>query len=145
MVQAMVQWIILATKALLAFSCMLRISTSCIFGYHVLEIEDSILILKEGPSVLTFLSLRSKATMILFKGMTMPGQYTYTDLTVQIVGMKVNTNNRAQTVLTLFEEAVDKYHIPSRIRVDRGGENLLVAVFMIKMRGLNRGSCMYGS
>lgn len=64
---------------------------------------------------------------------------------VQITGMRAHTNNRAETVLRLFREAVAKYGVPSRMRGDRGGENLLVAIWMICFRGLNRGSFMWGS
>jgi hypothetical protein len=64
---------------------------------------------------------------------------------VQIVSLLAQTNNRAHTVLTGFLQAVDHYGLPWRIRVDRGGENLSIAVYMITMRGRNRGSCLWGS
>lgn len=59
--------------------------------------------------------------------------------------MRAHTNNRAETVLRLFREAVERFGAPSRMRGDRGGENLLVAIWMICFRGLNRGSFMWGS
>lgn len=59
--------------------------------------------------------------------------------------MQVNTNNRAETVLALFRKAMDIFGVPSRVRGDRGGENILVAVWMICYRGINRASFMWGS
>ena len=41
-----------------------------------------------------------------------------------IVYLKVSNNNRENTVLSAFTEAVREYGLPSRIRVDRGGENI---------------------
>jgi hypothetical protein len=64
---------------------------------------------------------------------------------MQIVSLLAQTNNRADTVLTGFLEAVENYGLPWRIRVDRGGENISIAVYMIMMRGRNRGSCLWGS
>jgi len=56
-----------------------------------------------------------------------------------------STSNTAETVLEAFQEAGEKYGIPSRVRGDRGGENLKVAVYMIRHRGLNRASFMFGT
>ena len=58
--------------------------------------------------------------------------------------MKASSNNRASTVLKCFEEAVYSYGLPSRIRSDRGGENMKVAKYMIERRGLDRGSVLVG-
>lgn len=38
-----------------------------------------------------------------------------------------------------------KYHLPSRIRSDQGGENVLIAQHMIENRGANRNSMIVGS
>ena len=57
---------------------------------------------------------------------------------------RVNTNNRAQTVLRDFVDACRQWGIPSRVRVDRGGENIEVARFMLDHCGLNRGSILMG-
>ena len=54
------------------------------------------------------------------------------------------TNNRAQTVLESFLSAVEQYGIPSRVRSDKGGENILVARFMVTSRGLNSNSHIAG-
>ena len=40
------------------------------------------------------------------------------------------TNNCASTVLSAFQKAVDEYGLPSRVRTDRGGENVLVSQFV---------------
>lgn len=63
----------------------------------------------------------------------------------QITALRVSTNNRASTVLDLFIDAKDEYGIPSRIRGDRGGENIQVATHMIATNGHNRGSFLWGS
>jgi hypothetical protein len=63
---------------------------------------------------------------------------------IQVVGLRASTNNRASTVLEIFLRAVNKYGAPSRARGDRGGENIEVSVWMIKYRGPNRGSFLWG-
>ena len=62
-----------------------------------------------------------------------------------ITYLHYSTNNQADTVFTLFQEAIAKYGVPSRVRPDRGGENIDVAKFMIENRGLNRGSHIAGT
>ena len=54
-------------------------------------------------------------------------------------------NNRSETVFHLFLEATKKYGgLPSRIRTDRGGENIKVAEYMLRHCGLGRNSVLTG-
>ncbi|KAI1783456.1 hypothetical protein LXA43DRAFT_871716, partial [Ganoderma leucocontextum] len=62
-----------------------------------------------------------------------------------MVMLRANTDNRSSTVFRTFIPAVEEYGVPSRVRGDRGGENIDVAIFMIKYRGPNRASFMWGS
>jgi hypothetical protein len=64
---------------------------------------------------------------------------------MKMIHLKASNNNRADTVLSGFLEAVDLWGLPQRVRGDRGGENVEVAVWMIQHRGPNRASYMWGS
>ena len=59
--------------------------------------------------------------------------------------LKCSTNNRKETVEDLFLQSVEKYLWPSRIRIDHGGENVLVWERMIGFRGHNCGSALIGT
>ena len=60
--------------------------------------------------------------------------------------LRCNSNSRAETVLNLFLDAInrDGNLWPSRIRVDKGVENVLVCDAMVQARGEGRGSFIAG-
>ena len=62
-----------------------------------------------------------------------------------LVFLKCSTNNKAMTVFSAFKDAINDYGVPSRVRSDKGGENILVCQYMVAIRGLNRGSHIAGS
>ena len=61
-------------------------------------------------------------------------------------GLRCADNNRAHTVLQLFLDGVEKYGLPTRVRADKGGENIQVASFMLEhpLRGPGKGSFISG-
>ncbi|KAF5334090.1 hypothetical protein D9758_018507 [Tetrapyrgos nigripes] len=63
----------------------------------------------------------------------------------KVTGIHASGNNRASTVLEPFIDAVQMNVLPSQIRADRGKENKDVALYMLRERGLNCGSFIWGS
>lgn len=63
----------------------------------------------------------------------------------RVVYIRASTNNRANTVLQLFLQAISECGWPSRVRSDIGGENVDVARAMLMVRGVNRASHIAGS
>ena len=62
-----------------------------------------------------------------------------------IVYLHCNDNNKGTTVLDLFKKTVEEYGLSSRVRADKGVENVDVARFMFHNGGLNRRSMITGS
>ncbi|XP_028397381.1 uncharacterized protein LOC114521162 [Dendronephthya gigantea] len=62
------------------------------------------------------------------------------------VYIHASNNNRADTVLQLFTAAVEEFGMPSRVRSDKGGENVDVSWYMLShpQRGPGRGSMITG-
>lgn len=55
-----------------------------------------------------------------------------------------STNNKALTVFDKFIDATREYGLPSRVRCDRGVENVDVCSYMEHIRGAGRGSAIKG-
>ena len=62
------------------------------------------------------------------------------------VYLHCSDNNRSETVLNCFVQAVQTYGLPSRVRSDRGRENVGISLFMLNhpQRGPGRGSMLVG-
>ena len=63
------------------------------------------------------------------------------------VYLHCSSNNQADTVLDMFREAVATYGLPSRIRIDKGGENVDVAMHLLThpLHGPGRGTVIVNS
>ena len=48
-----------------------------------------------------------------------------------LVFLKCSTNNKAMTVFSAFKDAINDYGVPSRVRSDKGGENILVCQYTL--------------
>jgi hypothetical protein len=60
------------------------------------------------------------------------------------VFMKAISVYDAMSILNLFTEGVIEYTLPSRVRTDKGTENVRIAEYMINARGSFRGSIITG-
>jgi len=62
----------------------------------------------------------------------------------KLMYLVASNNNKADTHLASFLNAVQQYGPPFRTRTDKGGENNRIARFMLEHRGLNKGSRVCG-
>ena len=69
---------------------------------------------------------------------------TYRGNVSQVTGLRANPNKYAVTVLDLFLDAVDEFGMPSRMRGDRGPENVAVATYITVRNGSRRASFIWG-
>ena len=60
--------------------------------------------------------------------------------------LSCSSNNRSETVLRLFQEAVARLGLPSRVTCDQGVENRAVSMYLLThpLRGPDRGSVLVG-
>ena len=49
----------------------------------------------------------------------------------KIMHLRCHTNNKASSVFNLFQNSIQKFGLPSRVRADKGVENVEVARFML--------------
>ena len=52
-----------------------------------------------------------------------------------ITFLKCHTNNRAETVLSSFQQGVERYGLPKKVHSDHGGENINVWHYMMTTHG----------
>ena len=52
--------------------------------------------------------------------------------------LKVAGNNSSETAFSGFMLGLDRYGLPSRVRCDEGGENVLIAEYMISHEAVSR-------
>ena len=62
----------------------------------------------------------------------------------KIIYLKCENNNKADTVLTFFEDGARQNGLSRRVRADMGSENVQVARFMLFNRGIGNGSFITG-
>ncbi|XP_062851902.1 uncharacterized protein LOC134314975 isoform X2 [Trichomycterus rosablanca] len=62
----------------------------------------------------------------------------------KIMYLGAATNNLSSTALTFFQESVDRFGFPLRVRADQGVENVQIARFMFTVRGTGRSSFISG-
>ena len=67
------------------------------------------------------------------------------DFSRMIVFLHCSTNNKADAVSNLFEQALNDFSTQSRIRTDKGGENVRIWERMTELRGENRSNYVAGS
>ena len=53
--------------------------------------------------------------------------------------LQVSNNNCVGTMLRTFQTGITEFGLPSRVRMDKGGENVLVAQYMLEHTERGRG------
>ena len=64
---------------------------------------------------------------------------------IQIVLLHSSTYHKAVVVSNLFDHALNDFGTPSRVRTDKGSENVRIWEKMTELRGENPGSFVAGS
>lgn len=100
-------------------------------------------LIKYGIVIHGFVDGHDHTVSLLY--LSLPSYLTELMCRCQVPGIEASTNNRADTVLVLFKKAIKEFGVPSRMRGDKGGENIEVSVWMVKYRGVGRASFMWGS
>ena len=93
----------------------------------------------EGPNQLWHVDTNHK--LVRWNFIIVGGIDGFSRLPVMLV---CTNNNKADTLLSCFVDAVTEYGLPSRVRTDKGLENVRIADYMIEKRGRNRGSIITG-
>ena len=62
-----------------------------------------------------------------------------------VVFLKCSDNNRASTVVNLFQESVSRFGLPDRVRTDHGGENVGVWRYMLASHNHDHSCIVTGS
>ena len=93
----------------------------------------------KGPNHLWHIDTNHK--LVRWSFIIVGGIDGYSRLPVMI---ECTNNNKSTTLLNCFLKAVDEYGLPSRVRSDKGLENVLVADYMVEKMGPNRGSMITG-
>ena len=61
-----------------------------------------------------------------------------------VIYLRCCNNNLSKTTMKLMKRGVEEFMIPSRIRGDKGGENVRIAEYIIQQRGVDRNSFIAG-
>jgi hypothetical protein len=61
-----------------------------------------------------------------------------------LIYLRLANNNRAETVLNCFKEGIREFGIPSRVRSDKGMENVFACDLMLGLRGCGRSTWICG-